>query len=221
LNVRQDGAVYTLDGSDDQCGAGIQAGVVGTAFLNPDGSIGMGLNSALAPGAAPVVLYARLDLATVSGTWNDSAGNSGSFAFTPGPGTGGTARPMPQNGLRPGSVTADQIAAGAIGTTQIAVGSITAAQIALGSITGAQIAAGAVTTQHLAPGAVQLPLAGTCPPGQPPRCQFLRRHPLRARLLLADSLHRCGRSRRGGSRGKRDHIDRRRCRWPARHQPPQ
>jgi hypothetical protein len=166
LNVRQDGAVYTLDGFDDQCGAATQASVVGTAFLNPDGSIGMGLNSALAPGSAPVVQYARLNLSTVSGTWSDSAGNSGDFFFTPGPGTGGNARPVPPNGLRPGSVTADQIAPGAIGGAQIAVGSITAAQLALGSITGAQIAAGSITATNLAPGTVQLPLTGTCPAGQ-------------------------------------------------------
>ena len=42
LNVRQDGVVYTLDGFDDQCGAASAASAIGTAFLNPDGTIGFG-----------------------------------------------------------------------------------------------------------------------------------------------------------------------------------
>jgi hypothetical protein len=66
LNVRQDGAVYTLDGFDDQCGAASAASALGTAFLNPDGTIGFGVSGATAPGAAPVMLYARVTLATVS-----------------------------------------------------------------------------------------------------------------------------------------------------------
>jgi len=35
LNVTQTGSVYTLDGFDDQCGAGARASVTGTAFPNP------------------------------------------------------------------------------------------------------------------------------------------------------------------------------------------
>lgn len=176
LNVRQDGGVYTLDGFDDQCGAAAAGSVLGTAFLNPDGTIGIGLGAVVAPGAAPLVLYARVDLASVSGTWSDSAGNSGAFVFTPGPGTGGAARPVPPNGIRPGSITAAQIAPGAIGTAQIAVGSVTAAQIALGSITAAQLATGAVgtaqiadasvTAAKLAPGTIQAPIAGACSVGE-------------------------------------------------------
>lgn len=136
LNVRQDGAVYTLDGYDDQCGVATQGSVVGTAFLNPDGTIGLGLSGATAPGAAPVMLYARLTLSTVSGPWSDSAGNAGTLVLTAGAGTGGSARPVPANGIRPGSVTATQIAAGTI------------------------------TADRLAPGAAQVPIVGTCPLGQ-------------------------------------------------------
>jgi hypothetical protein len=136
LNVRQDGAVYTLDGYDDQCGAATHSSVVGTAFLNPDGTIGLGLSGATAPGAAPVMLYARLSLSSVSGTWSDSAGNTGTFVLTPGAGSGGDARPVPANGIRPGSVT------------------------------GAQIAPATITADRLAPGAAQVPIVGTCPLGQ-------------------------------------------------------
>jgi hypothetical protein len=42
LTVTQSGAIYTLDGSDVQCGPGQRASAVGTAFANPDGSIGAG-----------------------------------------------------------------------------------------------------------------------------------------------------------------------------------
>lgn len=52
------------------------------------------------------------------GTWNDSAGNAGSFAFfanTPGL----PVRPLPASGLLAASVTGTQIAAGAIGESHI------------------------------------------------------------------------------------------------------
>jgi hypothetical protein len=38
-----------------------QAGVVGTAFLNPDGSVGVGVATVASPGAPPVVLHAQID----------------------------------------------------------------------------------------------------------------------------------------------------------------
>lgn len=119
LNVTQSGAIYTLDGVDDQCGAGQKASVVGTAFLNPDGTVGMGLTTVIAPGGAPVHIDARIGLASLAGPWRDSAGNGGTFAFTPGAGTGGALRPVTANGLAPSSVTSAQIASGAVGGAQI------------------------------------------------------------------------------------------------------
>jgi hypothetical protein len=166
LNVRQEGGLYTLDGFDDQCGVAERGGVVGTAFLNADGSIGLSLAMVGAPAAAPAMLHARLDLATVSGTWTDSAGNSGAFVFTPGAAVSGPVRPVPPNGIRPASVTSAQLAAGAVGTAQIAPGAITAAQLAPGAVGAAQLANGSITAAKLAPGAVQVPIVGACPPGQ-------------------------------------------------------
>ncbi len=93
--VTQTGGVYTLDGFDDQCGAGKRAPVNGLATPNPDGTIGMGLNIVAAPGGAPVHVAASIDLATLGGTWRDSAGATGNFVFTPGNGTGGSPRPVP------------------------------------------------------------------------------------------------------------------------------
>jgi len=94
--VTQIGAVYRLEGTDDRCGAGAdQASVIGTAFLNPDGSIGFGLNIVSTPEGRPAPLTAEISLATLSGTWRDGGGSTGSFVFTPGAGTGGSPRPVP------------------------------------------------------------------------------------------------------------------------------
>jgi hypothetical protein len=93
--VTQTGGVYALDGFDDQCGAGKRAPVNGLATPNPDGTIGMGFNIVAAPGAVPVQIAASIDLATLSGTWRDSAGATGNFVFTPGNGNGGSPRPLP------------------------------------------------------------------------------------------------------------------------------
>jgi Chaperone of endosialidase len=93
LAVTQNGAGYRVEGTDDQCG-GVQASVIGTAFPNPDGSIGFGLNIVAAPGGAPVHVDATIDIASLGGSWRDSAGNSGSFVLTPGAAAGGTPRPL-------------------------------------------------------------------------------------------------------------------------------
>ena len=92
LSVTQNGSVFRLEGTDDQCGAGGSASVTGTAFQNPGGGIGFGLNIVSAPGGAPVHVDATVSLPSLSGTWRDSAGSSGNFVFTPGAGSGGSAR---------------------------------------------------------------------------------------------------------------------------------
>jgi Chaperone of endosialidase len=95
LAVTQDGSIVTLDGTDDQCSStGPRAAVSGTAFQNPDGSIGFGLNVVSAPGGAPVHVDATIALATLSGTWRDSAGASGAFVATAGASSGGAPRPI-------------------------------------------------------------------------------------------------------------------------------
>ena len=94
INVTQNGGIYTLDGTDDQCGgASAQASVTGIAFVNPGGAIGFGLTIVSAPGGAPVHVDATILLAGLSGTWRDSAGRQGPFVFTPGAGVGGSPRP--------------------------------------------------------------------------------------------------------------------------------
>ncbi len=96
LAVSQVGGVYRLEGTDDQCGNGSdKASAVGTAFPNPDGTIGFGLTIVATPGGVPVHVDAALAPGGFDGTWKDSAGNSGAFRFTPGAGNGGAARPLP------------------------------------------------------------------------------------------------------------------------------
>lgn len=136
LAVTQNGGLFTLDGTDDQCGAAERAGTVGTAFLNPDGSVGMGLTTVTAPGGAPVHIDARISITSLNGSWRDSAGNSGTFMFTPGPGTGGPLRPVAPNGIAPGSITAAHLAPGVVGGG------------------------------HINPTQVQARVAGTCAAGQ-------------------------------------------------------
>jgi hypothetical protein len=95
VTITQVAGVYRVEGVDDQCGAATAASVIGTAFPNPNGSIGLGLNVVTTPGGTASPVDATIALATLSGTWRDGAGRSGTFAFTPGPGTGGGPRPLP------------------------------------------------------------------------------------------------------------------------------
>ena len=81
VTVVQQGAAYTLDGFDDQCGAAQRASVVGNGHLNPDGTIGFGFHIVQAPTAASVTVEARINLGTLNGTWSDTDGNQGTLAF--------------------------------------------------------------------------------------------------------------------------------------------
>lgn len=110
VNVSQNGAVYTVDGYDDQCGATQRAPLTGLATPNPDGTIGFGLAIVTAPGGAPVHVAARISLTTLSGTWNDSAGATGTFAF--GANSGGAPRPA-------AALSGAQITPGSVGITQV------------------------------------------------------------------------------------------------------
>ena len=139
LAVVQQGGQYQLDGTDDQCGAAQAAGVRGMAFQNPNGSIGFGLTIVTAPGGTPVHVDATISIATLSGTWRDSAGNIGTFIFTPGAGTGGGPRPVPSGGIAANSITTIQIAPSAVANAQIATGAVTGTSIADGTVTNADL----------------------------------------------------------------------------------
>ncbi len=132
VNITQQGALFTVDGYDDQCGAGQRAPLAGVATQNPDGTIGFGLHIVTVPGGRGVDVDARISLATLSGPWSDSAGNSGTFGFSAR--TGGSPRPLPTipaAALTPGSITAAQLAPGAVTTATIADGSVTPQKLAV------------------------------------------------------------------------------------------
>ncbi len=92
--VTQNGGIYRLEGTDDQCGASVAASIVGTAFVNPDGTIGMGVTVVAAPGGQALPLSASISPVSLGGSWRDAGGNSGAFVPTPGGGTGGSPRPV-------------------------------------------------------------------------------------------------------------------------------
>ena len=122
--ITQNGAVYRLEGTDDQCGNGADAAsVTGTAFPNADGSIGFGLNIVTTPGGRPVHVDAEISLGNFSGTWRDSAGSFGTFSLTPGAGNGGSARPLPTIASIPGAIVLRQdggfVAGGTLGVGAI------------------------------------------------------------------------------------------------------
>lgn len=123
MTIVQDGSQYHVDGTDDLCGAARRASVVGLAFPNPDGSIGFGLTTVTAPGGTPIHVDATISVASISGTWRDSAGNSGRFVFTPGAATAGSPRPVPAGGIAAGSITAAHLAPGTIASAVAAFGS--------------------------------------------------------------------------------------------------
>jgi hypothetical protein len=91
--VTQVGGIYRLEGSDNQCGAPRAASVIGTAFPNPDGTIGLGFTIIAAPSGEAVQVDAAVSLPSANGTWRDSYGATGPFTLTAGAGTGGSPRP--------------------------------------------------------------------------------------------------------------------------------
>ena len=99
VSVTQLEATYRLEGVDDQCGGAVRASVIGTAFANPDGTIGLGFNVVATPGGAPLHLDATISLPSGSGTWRDSAGNAGSFLLAPVLPAAGSPRPLGGIGL--------------------------------------------------------------------------------------------------------------------------
>jgi hypothetical protein len=120
MTIVQQGIQYQLDGTDDQCGTGRSASLVGRAFVNADQSVSFGFSIVTTPGGTPVHVDAiMLTTGGFSGTWHDSVGNAGNFVFTPGAIVPGAPRPTSASGLPAGSVTNVQLALGTIGVAQI------------------------------------------------------------------------------------------------------
>jgi len=135
VTVTSAGAAFTLDGTDDQCGGLPPTSTYGTAHVNPDGSIGIGLTTVLAVPVRVVHTTALINLASLGGAWRDTAGNAGTFVFTPGSPAAGPARPVPPGGLATGSVGGQALAAGAVTAAKIAADAVSdSAQIKANTI---------------------------------------------------------------------------------------
>jgi hypothetical protein len=94
VTITQVGSLYRVEGRDDRCGAAQAGSVIGTAFVNPDGSVGLGLNVVSVPNGQPQPVAAAISLASLTGNWS-GGGTGGEFVFTPGAGNGGSLRPDP------------------------------------------------------------------------------------------------------------------------------
>jgi hypothetical protein len=172
VTIVQVGSVFTVDGTDNRCGASPQAAVTGAAFFNPNGSIGFGLSVVTPGGPAPQQLTATIDL-TLNGTWQDSAGNSGAFVFGSGA-AGGSPRPASgpvfTAGLSAGGAAVTNVAspvastdAATKGYVDTAVAGSTAGLATQSFVTSAVDAAAAGTIRVVAPQSDWVPFNSSDP----------------------------------------------------------
>ena len=154
LSVSYQREVYTLVGTDDRCGAAQAASARGVAFLNRDGTIGVGLTS-VAPGGIAIHLDATVTISSLSGTWRDSSGNLGTLSPTSASRNSGARRLEVAPGLfANGTVTSAQLAADAVTAADLAANAVSSRHVVDGSLTGADVAPASITSTALAPNAV-------------------------------------------------------------------
>jgi len=151
--VEQKAGVFELSGTDNQCGAAVTAAARGTAHLNPNGTVGIGLTVARPDGLA-VASTISLDLATLSGTWRDEYGNAGSFQHNPPVAPAGSPRPVTLRGNYAVLFTA--AAGSALGASVIGFGR---ALPSPPSVTDADIIAEGATPTVRCPGTADAPQA--------------------------------------------------------------
>ena len=82
LTVEQRGAGYRLDGTDDLCGAPVQAAASGTAHLNTNGIVSIAV-AVTRPDGNAIHQSLSVILPGLSGIWTDDVGNRGSLIFAP------------------------------------------------------------------------------------------------------------------------------------------
>ncbi len=104
---------FTLDGTDDQCGAATKGAVHGIGVFNPNGSVGLNFTSISSPSGKAEQVSAIVDPGTGGGTWTSSTGAAGTFAFF-GNSAGLPARPGPVAQFRVGALTSQAMAASSI-----------------------------------------------------------------------------------------------------------
>jgi hypothetical protein len=84
LNVTQQGAIYTLDGFESQCGGNASLPVSGIAVPQANGSVILGVTTINEQGHG-LHTRATINLTDFSGTWSDNANNTNqTLRFNPG-----------------------------------------------------------------------------------------------------------------------------------------
>jgi hypothetical protein len=112
LTIVTDGPIATVSGYDDVCGAAERQAVVGAAYPNPNGSVGIGL-TILSAAARPSYVQILIAAGSSSGTWKDESGTSGPFIFNPDPSPKGSPRdvvlgPCPPDSVKVGPTCIDK-----------------------------------------------------------------------------------------------------------------
>lgn len=125
LTLTNSPAGFGLQGTDDGCGAGDQASAVGVATFNASANVRLNFTIVTPPAGVPVHVSALVSPSNGTGTWTESVGNTGTFAFF-GARPGLPARPVPPSGLAPSVVTTTEIAPGAVGLSDINTGQVQA-----------------------------------------------------------------------------------------------
>lgn len=86
---------FSLSGYDDVCGASQRSTASGQAVFNPDGTVGVNFVVVTSPSGRSASVSGIVSPATGAGTWSDSLGRTGTFAF------GGNAPGLPARPLVP------------------------------------------------------------------------------------------------------------------------
>lgn len=141
LTLTNTPAGFRLDGTEDQCGAVKKASVVGIASPNADGNFTMNF-SIVTPWAKAVHVSAVVSPATGHGTWLDSIGHGGTFAFFQIV-AGLPVRPLPPSSVAPGTITQVELAGGSVGATEVLASQV---QLRVSGACGAGSAISAVLT---------------------------------------------------------------------------
>ena len=115
LTIQQVAGQFVANGFDDMCGATRSAPASGSAHLNSDGTVSLGITVIRADGMA-VQHSAVFSPVSPTGTWTDDYGNGGTFAFAAPSPAPGSPRPLTLKGTYGGR---DTSAGAAVSFTQM------------------------------------------------------------------------------------------------------
>jgi hypothetical protein len=118
LTVTQEGSTYRLAGWDDACGANERYPLHGVITPNHDGTLHVAFTVQRTNGLAVETSVRDFNVASLTGNWTDSAGNTGVFPLGGAPGGAGP-RPGPTSNLLPDSVSTVNIVNGSVNAADV------------------------------------------------------------------------------------------------------